>query len=263
MGAVRVGVGEDADLAVAQAVASCPSRDRPRGPRRCRAPPASRAPREGSTSQVFRILPRSGRIAWNSLLARLLGRAAGRVALDQEELGEAEVLAGAVGELAGQGGAGGHRLALDLLAGAQARLGAVDRQAGDPLGVGRVLVEPEGEGVLGDAGDEGRRLARGEALLGLAGELRVLHPHREDVAAARPDVLRRELDAARQQVAELAELADGVGQAGAEAVDVRAPLRRRDQVDVALAHARRRLLLLGEPAPPPSRPLRPGRGSGR
>ena len=186
---------------------------------------------------MFRILPRSGRIAWILLAARLLGRAAGRVPLDQEELGEPQVLAGAVGELAGEGGAGGHRLALHLLAGAQARLGAVDGQAGDPLGVGGVVVEPEGEGVLGDAGDEGRRLARGEPLLGLAGELRVLHAHRQHVGAAGPDVLRRQLDAARQQVAELAELADGVGQAGAEAVDVRPPLRRRDQVDVALAHA--------------------------
>ena len=97
-----------------------------------------------------------------------------------------------------------------------------------------MLVEPEGEGVLDHAGDEGRGLARGEALLRLAGELRLLHPHREHVAAARPDVLGRQLDAARQEVAELAELADGVRQAGAEAVDVGAALRGRDEVDVAL-----------------------------
>src|SRR2546429_6942529 len=38
------------------------------------------------------------------LVARLLGGAAGGVALHQEELGALRLLAGAVGELAGQGG---------------------------------------------------------------------------------------------------------------------------------------------------------------
>ena len=185
---------------------------------------------------MFRILPRSGRIAWNSLVARLLGRAAGRVALDEEELGAVEVLA-ACSRRACRGARGRRSASCAstflpvrrrdwALSMARRAICSASR---------RVLVEPEGEGVLGDAGDEGRRLARGEALLGLAGELRLLHAHREDVAAARPDVFRRELDAARQQVAELAELADGVGQAGAEAVDVRAALRGGDQVDVALA----------------------------
>ena len=36
---------------------------------------------------TFRILPRSGRMAWVSRLRACLGRAAGRIALDQEDLG--------------------------------------------------------------------------------------------------------------------------------------------------------------------------------
>jgi hypothetical protein len=88
--------------------------------------------------------------------ARLLGRAARRIALDQEQLGRLQVLARAVGQLAGEGGAADDSLALDLLAGPQARLGAVDGQPSDAVGVAGVLVQPQAAGVLGDAGDEGR-----------------------------------------------------------------------------------------------------------
>ncbi len=87
-------------------------------------------------------------------------------------------------------------------------------------------LQPQAEGVVHHAGDEGRGLARGQALLGLAGELRVLHLHAEHVGAALPDVFWRQLEAARQQAAELAELAHRLGQAGAQAVDVGTALRR-------------------------------------
>ena len=93
------------------------------------------------------------------------------------------------------------------------------------FGVG---IEPQAEGVLHDPGNEGRGLAGGQALLGLAGELRLLQLHREDEGDALPDVFRRQLHAARQQVAELAELAHGVQQALAQAVDVGAALRSRE-----------------------------------
>ena len=49
---------------------------------------------------TLRILPRIGRIAWNSRVARLLGAAAGAVALDDEQLGFVGVARRAVGELA-------------------------------------------------------------------------------------------------------------------------------------------------------------------
>ena len=40
---------------------------------------------------TFRILPRSGRIAWNRPVAALLGRAAGGVALDDEHFGKRRI----------------------------------------------------------------------------------------------------------------------------------------------------------------------------
>ena len=102
-----------------------------------------------------------------------------------------------------------------------------------------MLVQPETECILDDAGDESSGLARREPLLRLARELRVLAClHRQHEADAVPDVFRRELEAARQQVAKFAELADRVRQADAQAVDVRTALRRRDQVDVAFLDAR-------------------------
>ena len=52
-----------------------------------------------------------------------------------------------------------------------------------------------------------------ESLLGLARELRLLDLHRQHEAHAFPDVLGRELDAARQEIAELAELAQRLGRA--------------------------------------------------
>ena len=55
----------------------------------------------------------------------------------------------------------------------------------------------------------------------------------QDEAEAVPDILGRQRDAARQQAAKIAKLAQSVGQPGPEAVDVRAALRCRNQVDVA------------------------------
>ena len=84
--------------------------------------------------------------------------------------------------------------------------------------------------------DEAGGLPRAQALFGLAAELRVGHLQRQHEGDAIPDVFRRQLHAARQQVAEVAELAQRVGEAGAQAVDVGAVLRGRDQVDVAFLH---------------------------
>ncbi len=167
------------------------------------------------------------------LVARLLGRAAGGVTLHQEQLGTHRVLPRAVGQLAGQRRALGDLLALDLLAGLEAATGVADGLLGQQQAGFRVGVEPQAEGVLDHARNEGGCLARGQALLGLAGELRLLHLHRQHEGDAFPDVFRGQLDPARQQVAELAELAHGVQQALAQAVDVGAALGGGDQVDVA------------------------------
>ena len=167
------------------------------------------------------------------LVARLLGAAAGGIAFDQEQFGARQVLGDAVGQLAGQGGALGDLLADDLLFGLQARAGALDRQLRDPLAELGVLVQPQAEGIVRGAFDETGGLARAQPFLGLAAELRVGHLERQHEGHAVPDVFRRQLDAARQQVAEVAELAQRIGQAGAQAIDMGAVLRGRDQVDVA------------------------------
>ena len=65
--AVGVGVGEDDDLAVAQAGDVVLARDRSRSRRRGRALRCEASTPPDATSQVLRILPRSGRIAWKSL----------------------------------------------------------------------------------------------------------------------------------------------------------------------------------------------------
>ena len=86
-----------------------------------------------STSQVFRILPRSGRMAWNSRSRACLARTAGGVALDQEQFGARRVLRRAVGQLAGQRGAGGDLLAQRPGGRPQAAGGAADDQFGELL----------------------------------------------------------------------------------------------------------------------------------
>ena len=97
---------------------------------------------------TFRILPRSGRIAWERPVASLLARAAGRVALDDEELGERGVLLLAVGELSGQRRRIERALAADELAGLARRLAGARRlddllddlacrPAGSPRGTSR------------------------------------------------------------------------------------------------------------------------------
>ena len=140
-------------------------------------------------------------------VARLLGRAAGRIALDQEELAARRILADAVGQLAGQRRAGHDALAGDFLAVLETLLRIGDRQHGDLLALIRMLIEPEGEGVLDHSLNDSRRFARGQLFLGLSRELRLVHFHRQHEAHPVPDVLGRELQASRHQIAELAELA--------------------------------------------------------
>jgi hypothetical protein len=113
-----------------------------------------------------------------------------------------------------------------------------------------VLVEPEREAVLGGAGDEGCAFARREPLLRLSRELRLAQLHRQHVSERLPHVLRRDAHAARNEIAELAELADRFRDADAQSADVRAALRRRNEVHVALGES---LVGLGEPQ---QRPLR-------
>ncbi|MNJ49231.1 hypothetical protein D3C77_444500 [compost metagenome] len=171
------------------------------------------------------------------LVARLLGRTTGRVTLDQKQLGTHRVLPGAVRQFARQSRPLGYALAFDLLAGFEAAPGVADCQLRQLHAQFRVRIEPQAECILDHAGNKCRRFTRRQALLGLPRELRLLHFHREHEGNTLPDVLGRQLDPARQQVAELAELTHRIEQALAQAIDVRTTLSRRNQVDVAFLNA--------------------------
>jgi hypothetical protein len=148
------------------------------------------------------------------------------------------ILVRAVRELARQRGAGRHALALDLARRLGALLRILDGELRDALaGIG-MLVQPQRQRIVHEAFDQCGRVARREAFLHLAGELRLLDLDREHEAGLEEDVLGRELQAARHQVAELAEFAHRTGDAGAQSVHMRAAFGGRNQVDVALADAR-------------------------
>ncbi len=109
-------------------------------------------------------------------VAALLGGAAGRVALDDEQFGLRRIALLAVGELAGQ------RVHVEcaLAPGEVARLargfaggGGLDHLADDVLGFRRVLLEPGGKPVVDDAFDRRTDFGRDQLVLGLRRELRI------------------------------------------------------------------------------------------
>uniref|UniRef100_A0A914YGX1 Uncharacterized protein n=1 Tax=Panagrolaimus superbus TaxID=310955 RepID=A0A914YGX1_9BILA len=102
------------------------------------------------------------------LVARLLGAAACRVTFHQEQLGARQVLADAVGQLAGQGRALRDLLADDQLLSLQARTGALDGDLRDLLAQFHVLVQQQAEGIVRRAFNEAGGLARGQAFLATA-----------------------------------------------------------------------------------------------
>ena len=172
---------------------------------------------------------------------RLLRRATGGVAFHQEQFAAGGVLAGAVRQLARQRRAGGDALAYHLLGGLEAFLRCCNGQLSDAFaGIG-VLVQPERERVFDDAAHEGGTFARRKTLFGLASELRVGEFHAQHIADAVPHVFRRQLHAARQEVPELAEIAHGIREAGAQAVHVGAAFSGRNEVHIAFADARFRI----------------------
>ncbi|CAM5290421.1 hypothetical protein RLIN73S_04688 [Rhodanobacter lindaniclasticus] len=115
-------------------------------------------------------------------VAALLGRAAGGVTLDQEQFAQRRVLLLAVGQLARKAGdvqralATGHlaRLARGL-AGAR----GVDRLGGDRLGLIRVFQQELAELLVDRLLHRGLHLGGDQLVLGLRGELRVGHLHRQ------------------------------------------------------------------------------------
>ena len=168
-------------------------------------------------------------------IAALTGRAAGRVALDDEDLAVLRLAARAVDELARHAGAAEQALAVAgevaRLAGGDARRGRIDGLAGDLLALRRVLLEPLAELVVDDLLHEGLHLGVAELGLGLALELRLGHLHADDGGEALADVVAAEVRVLLLEDVPLAgELVHQRGERRAEALLVRAALGGVDRV---------------------------------
>ncbi len=258
MGAVHVGVGHDDDPAVAQP-----------GP----VEPVAHAAAQ-RLDQVLQLLilqqllvARAGDVEdlaaqrqhrLGVAVARLLGRAAGAVALDEEDLGVVAALARAVGELAGQAQPPCRGLARDVLAlaPAQALLGALDDEGEQVVGLRRVAGEPVVEPVAQRAARRSRA-ASGLVSFSLvwpwncgsrmkAESLAAIGPSRSSAGDLRGAPV----------AALLAPGAQPLEQGGPEPGLVRAALRRRHRVAVGVQHA-----VGASRARRP--PTRPGRRRGR
>src|SRR6201999_2360755 len=143
-------------------------------------------------------------------VAALLRRAAGGVALDDEDLAQRRVLDRAVGELARQPRVLERALAPREVAGlasGRARLCRRDRLADDRPRVGRVLLEELGELLVDDRRDEALHARVAELRLGLALELRIGQLGRDDRRQTLADVLAREVVVALLELALLARVA--------------------------------------------------------
>ena len=169
-------------------------------------------------------------------VARLLGAAAGRIALDQEDFVLLRRGAGGVGELARQQRDAGAGALLDHLAGARTGLRALDCQAADALRLGRVVVEPAVQRVLDALVDQLHRFAVVQLVLGLALEARLQHLGAEHIARVLRHVLRLQRELGRHQAVVGGVILDRFEQRLPHARLVHAAARRRNQVHEGFAH---------------------------
>ena len=107
-------------------------------------------------------------------IARLLGRAPGRIALHEKQFAALRIFARTIRQLARQRGARRDFLAHHFLGGAETALGALNTELSEPFRVRGVLIQPQSEGVFRDARDKAGRLPGREPFFGLTRELRVL-----------------------------------------------------------------------------------------
>ena len=170
-------------------------------------------------------------------VARLLGRAAGGVALDDEQLAVRRGPGRAVAQLAGQAEPRrGDALAGHLLLRRAARLARPrgdDDARHDGAGGADVVVQPVLERRPHGRVDRRRHLRIVQAVLGLALELRVAHEDAEHAREALADVVRGQRHPLRAQSVGLDEVAHRLADAGAQAGFVGAAGAGRHAVDVA------------------------------
>ena len=167
-------------------------------------------------------------------VARLLGAAAGRVALDDEQFGAFGGGVGAVGELAGQAQLLHRGLARDFLFGAAAQplVGALDDEIQQLVGLQRIARQPVVERVLDRLLDDALGFGGGEAILGLALEFRLAHEHREHHGGAHHDVFRGDGGGALALADALGVILQAAQQRAAHAEFMGAAVRRRHGVAI-------------------------------
>src|SRR5262249_19405563 len=170
-------------------------------------------------------------------VAALLGRAAGGIPLDDEELGFRRIALLAVSELAGQRGDVERAFAARELARLARRLArgrGLDHLADDRLGLRGMLLEPGLESFVDHALDYGPHLGGHELVLGLRGELRVRDLHGEHRGQTLAAVVARERDfVALGDPAYLRIAGDLAGERAAETGEVRAAVALRNVVGEA------------------------------
>jgi hypothetical protein len=184
MRAVHVGVGHDDDLVVAQLAdveLVPPDPGAERGDERADLL-ATEHPVE---ARAFDVQDLAAQRQDGLVVARpaLLGRAAGAVTLDEEQLGLGRVLFLAIGELAGERGHVHRRLAPGQFAGLARglpRQRGLDDLADDQPGLVGVFLEPFAELLVHQALDGGAHLGGDQLVLGLGRKLRVRHLDRQD-----------------------------------------------------------------------------------
>ena len=236
VGAVDVGVGHDDDAAVAQILLAV-----------MRVNAAAERLDEVGELLVLRQLVLAGggdvedfsaqrqdRLA--GAITGLFRRAAGGVALDDENLRALGRAVGAVGEFSGKAEFAHRGLARDVLflSAADALLGALDDEVEQLVGLRRIAGEPVVERVLDRLLDDFLRFGGGEAVLGLALEFRLADEHREHGAGARHHVLAADRGGALALADTLGVVLEAAKQRGAQAGFVRAAVRRRDGVAIGV-----------------------------
>src|SRR6266850_2456630 len=166
-------------------------------------------------------------------IAPLLGRAAGRIALDQEQLSVLRVALRAIGQLGGQTLVVAPALARQLagLARGLARLGGAHALVDDLARGGGIFLEGLGQLLVDDLLHEALEIGVTQLGLRLALELRIGQAHRDDGAEALADVVAGHPALEGLQVAVLLRVRRELsGERRAEAREVGAALTRVDVV---------------------------------
>src|SRR5882724_10414211 len=166
-------------------------------------------------------------------VAALLGRAAGRIALDQEQLAVLRVALRAVGQLGGQALVVAPALARELpgFPGRLSRLRGAHALVDDLARGRRIFLEGLGQLLVHDLLHEALEVGVAELGLRLPLELRIGQPHGDDGAEALADVVAGHPTLERLEVAVLLRVRrELAGERRAEAREVRAALARVDVV---------------------------------